>query len=286
MKFPFSARLGAYLAVFGVLCELIISRLERHDYPYREPFVSLSIVMLVAYGVTLFIRPSVAQFWERDDLFERATRRGFIARASGPWEAASGDSVTRIFSRLRRQVPPEHYCLRLSTLGLLLANALFILVATIMLGEAYARSWRASRIVGLRVYVAGPSGMMLPGLERGQERLLVKVTSEPEWFMDSKRIPEEEGRRIRRMPARFWRGRLRTIDHWKWYLNSKPMTQQNLQQTLREELGRRRVRFVYLNVDHSAPFHITVEAIEAVKQAPDTRVVLVTDGDRPAGADP
>ncbi|MBZ5542729.1 MAG: hypothetical protein LAO07_03505, partial [Acidobacteriia bacterium] len=138
------------------------------------------IALLIAYGVALFIRPSVAQFWERDDLFERATRRGFIASASGTWEAAPGDSFTRISSRLRRQVPPKLYCLRLSTLALFLVYLLIILVTTFMLAEGYGRSWRANRMMGLRVYVAGPSGMMLPDLERGQERLLVKVTSEPE----------------------------------------------------------------------------------------------------------
>jgi hypothetical protein len=280
MKSPFSARLGAYLVVFGLLCDLVIARVDRLQYAYREPLVPLPVAMLLAYGLVLFIRPSIAQLWEHDDLFDRATRRGFIARASGPWEATPGDISGRISSRLRRHVPPDPYCLKLSTVGLLYALPLAILVAAFMLGEGYGRSWRASHIFGLRVYVAGPSGMAQPWVERSYEKLVVKVTSEPDWFMGNKQIPDAEGRRIRRMPERFWRGRLSAIYHWRWYLNSKTMTQVEIQHALKQALSQRRVRFVYLDVDHAAPFLVAVEAIEAVKQAPDTRVVLVTEDDQ------
>lgn len=280
MKLLFSARLGAYLAVFGVLGELVISWEERADHSYREPFVHFPIAMPVAYGILLLLRHWMAQFWERDDLFKRATQPAIISSASVRLEAGLGDALRRFSPRVRRHLPPNRYCLKLPALGLLYTYVLIIPFAALMLSEGYISSWRASQIVGLRAYVAGPSGWVQPWAEPAYEKLIVKVTFQPEWFLGSKRITEAEANRIWRKPVRSERCEVKVASRLRWYLNSKPMAMAALQRALKETLSQRRVRVVYLDVDHDAPFQVAVEAIEAAQQTPDTKVVLVTNGAR------
>ncbi|MGE5325734.1 MAG: hypothetical protein ACM3NO_01735, partial [Deltaproteobacteria bacterium] len=255
MRFPFSARLGAYFALFGILCQLYyLHWLSGSNYSYLKPFIPLPILMFISYGAVLFIRPTIAQFWERDDLFERATRRGFIASAAGPWNVSKEKSGARIqksesrsnvpnfefrfsnfirVSPLRRSVPPELYRLKPATLAFCYALPLTLMVATFVLGRGYGRSWVATHTFGLRVYVAGPSGFAAPGFERREDQLRVKVTYVPEWFMGSKQIGEQEALRIRKMPERRWRGTLESRYHRQWFLNSTPMTREEVQKALR-----------------------------------------------------
>lgn len=281
MKFPFSARLGAYLAIFGLLCELGISWIDRVDHSYRDPFVYLFLGLPIAYGAVLIIRPSIAQFWERNDLFERATRAGFISSATRQLNAEAGGFFGHLPSKLRRQVPPERHRLKLPVFAVLYSTVLIFVIP-------FMATWVMATLlpgpgIGLRAYVAGPSGMVQPWMEPAYEKLVVKVKFQQQWFLGSNRITEAEADRLWRMLEDPRRHEVRTFDRLTWYLNLKPMTEAAMQGVLKEELSRRGSRFVYLELPHDAPFRVAIEAIEAVNQTPGTKVVLVTGNNRPAG---
>lgn len=240
LKASFRGRLGAYIALIGLLGVVVLkffAGLESHPYRSTDSRYFVPLVLIIV-GLAVFLRALDAQFSEDGYLRAPAARLSPLP-GSSKRSAASTPSLTlaeirNLTSFRQRRKPPGKLSLPASYFGLLGALLLAPLWVFLM-----ALGHKTS--YGLKVYLSRPVAFVSADAV-WEQRLLVQVDSQGHW-----------------------------------YLNSQPIRNPYLESQIKDLVAHRAGRLVYLTIDRSAPYKTAIHAVETLQQAWNARVVMVTE---------